>query len=394
MFIHQSHLPQILDASSYHCAEQHARELSQLFLPGWHMVGAVDDLAADGDFFTTQLFDRPLLLWRMDGEIRAFLNVCAHRFSMLTNERCGHAERLRCQYHGWEYDEQGRTRKIPDAPSFRPLAQGEFGLKKVHVATCGQLVYVSLSDDPPPLSDYLGRGFEFGAELFAEARHRTLSLDLEVEANWKLVIENALESYHVETVHAKTFQKIPAAEACDHAFDDGWSSFITVEPPKAGRLERWFDRRMHKRLGWELTDEYKHFIFYPNNLFGTSRSFSWAMVVLPLAPNRCRLLLRAYCRPVRKRNPLAQLMFRIVVHGAARFGKAVILEDVAILPSVQRGLESAIHPSRGLISIREERVYHFQQYIQRATNHSSDGEDERAQEPTSTPLQLGQQSHR
>ena len=68
------------------------------------------DLARPGDFLTFDLLETPILLRNFDGELRAFLNVCPHRHSRLTDKPRGNAEKLRCQYHGWEFNADGRHR--------------------------------------------------------------------------------------------------------------------------------------------------------------------------------------------------------------------------------------------------------------------------------------------
>src|SRR5918995_701064 len=81
---------------------------------------ARSELANPGDFLTFDLLETPILLRNFDGELRALLNVCPHRHSKLTEKPRGNTEKLRCQYHGWEYNAEGGTGKIPDAKAFRP----------------------------------------------------------------------------------------------------------------------------------------------------------------------------------------------------------------------------------------------------------------------------------
>src|SRR5688572_8444021 len=126
MFIHETHLPQVLTPEEYTSEDHLDKEMGAMFHDSWQFVGTLTDIPNDGDYFTFDLFGKPLIVWNQGGEIHAFLNVCPHRFSMLTHHKCGHSkERLTCQYHGWEFDETGNTRKIPDARSFKPMKQGE-----------------------------------------------------------------------------------------------------------------------------------------------------------------------------------------------------------------------------------------------------------------------------
>ncbi len=223
-------LPQILKPDDYHLPAQHQRELQRLFLPAWHYVATLSDLAGEGDYITTTLLGRPLILWEIEGQVRAFLNVCPHRFTILTNKSRGRAEKiLKCQYHGWEFDECGDTQRIPDARSFRPMEKGELGLKAYRTATCGRLIFVTLDDEAPPLEEFLSPCWDLMQSLFAVQHRDVLELDYEVDCNWKVKIENTLESYHVDLVHPTTFHEMPAAENCSEQLEPNWTSFAARE---------------------------------------------------------------------------------------------------------------------------------------------------------------------
>lgn len=116
------------------------------------------------------------------------------------------AKRLKCQYHGWEYDETGNVRCIPEARSFRPLEPGMLGLRQYHTQLCGQLIFVSLAESPPSLREFLGPNYETCQQWFTDDLHTAVVCDREIEANWKVLVENALESYHTSEVHPKTWQ--------------------------------------------------------------------------------------------------------------------------------------------------------------------------------------------
>src|SRR5262245_53776400 len=156
MFIHQSHLRHLLRPVQYFSPEQHEAELRSLFIPAWHPVTTVHALTRPGDFLTLELLDHPLLLRNMDGELCAFLNVCPHRHSQLTSRTNGWSEHLKCQYHGWEFNRDGRTGEIPDARAFRPWDRENSCLRKFRTATCGEIVFVCLDDSAPNLREFVG----------------------------------------------------------------------------------------------------------------------------------------------------------------------------------------------------------------------------------------------
>src|SRR5258707_13707767 len=112
MFTHQHHLRPLLRPEHYTSEAQYRTELRHLFHPAWHPLAAKSELARPGDFLTFDLLETPILIRNFDGQLRAFLNVCAHRHSKLTDRPCGNIEKFHCQYHGWQYDVDGNHATI------------------------------------------------------------------------------------------------------------------------------------------------------------------------------------------------------------------------------------------------------------------------------------------
>jgi phenylpropionate dioxygenase-like ring-hydroxylating dioxygenase large terminal subunit len=283
MFVSDSHLPQLLAPEAYRSVEQHDREFERLFARGWHMVCTTADLPRDGDYVTLRLGSIPLLVRRCGGDVRTFLNVCAHRYCELTSSPRGHDPAFACQYHGWEYDESGNTRRIPDAPSFKPLQKGMLCLTSYRTALCGQLVFVSLDPEAPDLAGFLGESHAVYARLFSDRYEQVVAWDRECDANWKVGVENGLESYHVSCVHAGTFGVTPDAE---EAFATG--------------------------IGDTPTHDYMNLRTYPSLT-------------------------------------------------CSRIDTVTFVQS--ILPRIQNGLNSPVVPRGGVVSAREERIFHFQRYV-------------------------------
>ena len=102
MFVHKEQLEYVLRPEDYTSPDVLRAEVERLFLPAWHPVALVTDLAGEGDFLTLDVVGRPLLIRRNEGRLRAYLNVCSHRHCRLTDATRGTASRIVCQYHGWE----------------------------------------------------------------------------------------------------------------------------------------------------------------------------------------------------------------------------------------------------------------------------------------------------
>jgi phenylpropionate dioxygenase-like ring-hydroxylating dioxygenase large terminal subunit len=361
MFIHQRNLRHVLRPDQYYSEQQHRAELERLFLPGWHFLCTTTDLPRHGDFLTTDFLGRPLLLRNEGGTVHAFLNVCPHRHCMLTHQPRGSDPRFRCQYHGWEYTADGRTGRIPDAQCFRPLERENARLHRFRTATCGELVFVSAADDGPTLRDQLGPLYPTCAESFAPPFRQVWRWQADYAANWKIPVENSLESYHIPCLHPKTFKNFPKEENIDHELNERYTSYRTVE------MEKWVrDSNIWtaKRLGVSATNVYTHYHVHPNLIFVTMDLMRMAQLVVPLSPTTSRTLVWVYSLRGKRNGPLARLLWRTTSWVVASIAKRVLQEDMPIFADVQRGLEASVHS--GILGTREERVYMFQDYVARS----------------------------
>lgn len=358
MFTNQTHLQHLLRPEQYTSGEQHRAELRHLFGPAWHPVCTVHDLAAPGDFLTFDLLETPLLLRNFGGELRAFLNVCPHRHARLTSVARGHAEALRCQYHGWEYNADGRTGKIPEARAFRPWDRENSCLKRFRLETCGEVVFVNLGDTGPSLRAWLGPLWDRWAPTFGGPFRYATTWEQDFPCNWKVVVENSLESYHIPLVHPKTFGAFPTEENSWHELGPDFTSFKTTVPTD------WVGRRqagLVRALGGADTGEYWHYNRHPHVTVSTLDVHRLLMCVFPLTPTTCRYRSTLFTLRGPRRGPAAWLRYRLLRPIVVGVAKKVFGEDGGLYPAVQQGL--AASPHRGVIGTREERIFYFQQFV-------------------------------
>lgn len=370
MFLSTQHHPQILSRDCYTSEEVLQKEVDSLLIPTWHAVALKSELPQNGSYVTLEMYGRPLIIWRCDDQFHCFLNVCSHRYSKLRSDSCGTCERLRCQYHGWQFDETGNVRKIPDAKSFRPLKQGMLGLKKYRLETCGELLFINLTDEGPSLREFLGEMYTTYQEWFSPDMHTAIVLNRPIQANWKCLVENALESYHTTEVHPKTFGESPSEEDCEHKLDD-WGSSLRVDFSQEQSFRASLDKFGHWLVGRDRTPEYQHVAHYPNVMIAHLSLYRWVECVVPVSPNSSISITRLMCH-VGQKGKLRRLWNRYLISRWANdFLCQVGDEDAQVMTQVQHGLSSVDQPLGGLISTREERVYHFQNYIDRAVNGGS-----------------------
>lgn len=359
MFINDQRLPHLLQPVQYFAPDQHQQELELLLRPTWHLVGTSGDVERDGDFITLKLLDTPVLVRNFNGRACAFLNVCAHRHAMLTNERRGNTRTLKCQYHGWEYKQDGRTAAIPEAVGFRPWDKKNACLKRFRVETCGDLLFVSLAPSGPTLREHLGPLWgtwerSFDGKHFSLAEH----WDVEVPCNWKIPTENSLESYHTTEVHKHTFGPFPKAAHCVHVLEPTYTTFATTTPKTRLRLlEAW----MLRELGLPNRHRYEHHLVHPNLQLSSYDSLRLAITTLPLSPTRSLIRTWLFTAHGTKRGLHIWAMRRLIRRASSSLTRRVQAEDISIFPAVQQGLR--VSPFPGKLSNREERVHAFQRYV-------------------------------
>lgn len=371
MFIASHALPHVLSPSCYWSIDQHERECAVLFRPAWHLVGTTHELAHPGDFLTCELLGQPVHVRNFDGQLQALSNVCAHRHCLVSSEAQGHSPTMRCQYHGWEYGSEGATRRIPEARNFAPLDSEALRLPLYRVETCGALVFVSLLDSGPTLTEHLGPVYDLCVERFGAGWRPFLNWRPDYPANWKVPVENSLEAYHVPAIHAKTFGSDPGERRSTHTISDRHTSLHTTLPfdPHA-RGDVFFQRceaAIVGRRGHSAEGTYEQHHVFPNLLFSFTDAISLCHCVLPTGPCTSQAVVRQFGwvgdRPGFRRW-LAGRWGRIAAHVTRR----ILLEDARLYPAIQRGLESSEHA--GVLGRCEERIHALQAHVRLATGVS------------------------
>jgi phenylpropionate dioxygenase-like ring-hydroxylating dioxygenase large terminal subunit len=366
MFVHSTRLPHVLAPDCYRSSEWYAREVETVLRPAWHMVCTTDDLARPGDFLTLDLLGVPLHLRNFDGELRALSNVCAHRHCLITNRLRGHEPRMTCQYHGWEYGSDGRTRKIPEPKNFAPFDRDGDRLPQYRLQTCGQLVFVSLAEDGPDLREQLGNMYDRLAERFGDQWRPYLKWDPNYDANWKVPIENTLEAYHVPHVHPTTFAEDPGGDRSTHVLDERHTWFGTDLPfSPHSRVQAAFQRCegwLMRRLGQSPKERYEQHHLFPTFLCSFTDVISLVQSIIPIGPTTCRAVVRQFGRT----GSQTALPWRLVASAWNRLEavvtRRILAEDMSMFRSIQQGLSASTHP--GVLGACEERIWKFQQWLE------------------------------
>ena len=196
----------LLDAESlppwcYTSDAFYRREVEEILVRSWNLVGRTDEIPNPGDYRVFDLCGRSAIVVRGDdGEIRAFANTCRHRGTRLLDD-AGHGRAIICPYHAWTYRLDGTLFGCRGMEKTRGFDKAGNSLAPVRLGTWAGFVFVCFSQDCPDLETWLGDL----PEQFSSYRFETFELvrrkHYDLDCNWKLYIENAMEDYHTPTVH-------------------------------------------------------------------------------------------------------------------------------------------------------------------------------------------------
>lgn len=181
-------------------------ERRHLWSKVWLYAAHDSQLPEPGSFLLLDIPDAPIFLIRgRDASVRAFYNVCSHRGAPLVREASGQVARLRCTYHQWTYDTDGRLIAVMDERDFaEPFDRSCLGLKEVRCEQWGRWIFINEDPEAQPLLEWLDMiAAEF--EQFDIERLRPAAIkSYELECNWKLTMDAFLEVYHIQGIHPKT----------------------------------------------------------------------------------------------------------------------------------------------------------------------------------------------
>jgi choline monooxygenase len=191
-----------LSPEFYTCPDWHALERRRIFRKEWICIGRSSDFPNAGDYQALEIDEAPIIVVRRrNGELGAMSAVCMHRMALIAQGE-GCAKGFTCPYHGWTYDLDGRLMTAPRMPT-EFERQGRV-LPQVRIDEWNGFVYVNLDANARPLTERLRPLTELLAPYHME-RMRTLVRKRHTwRTNWKVLVENFLEVYHINVTHPQT----------------------------------------------------------------------------------------------------------------------------------------------------------------------------------------------
>jgi choline monooxygenase len=342
-----------LPPAAYTSEGFYRREVERIFLKQWNFMGRADLIPNPGDYFAVELAGVPIIVVReQQGVVRAFANHCRHRGTALVSGE-GHCRAFKCPYHGWVYALDGRLIGTPEMQQTAGFDPAQYGLIPVKLETWGGFLFVNFDPGSGSLQEFLGdlpeRCASYHLEEFVCTRRKTF----DIACNWKLFAENAMEEYHIGTVHRQTIQKNTPVET--HAPETPGGQYAVLYSRHAGTMallkgDVGFPRI--PTLAGKPAEGTYFVMVYPSTMFGFTTDCCWYLELRPQGPHRTTLVHGA-CFP--KTTTARPDFDEVVTRYYNRWDKTAA-EDIRASEWQHVGLNSPL-ASRGRFSYREVLVH-------------------------------------
>ncbi len=328
------------------------REVEQIFLKVWNFIGREDRIAGPGDYFTLSFAGVPVVVVRgRDGEVRAFANTCRHRGAKVMSGE-GTCRTLRCPYHSWTYGLDGRLERAPEMEASRGFDRGDYGLKPIRLERWDGFMFINFDSDSVDLATYLGDLPERMAPYRFDDMVCVRRKEYDIACNWKIYVENAMEAYHVPTVHMQSIQQQkrdlnPPIEA-----NGEYCGLYTRHEGSRALLPGQPGFPFIPSLSGETAEGTFYINIYPSTMLGCTYDCMWWLELHPMGPDRTRLTVGS-CFP---RSTVAREDFDELVVNYYHRWDVSIPEDNVISDQQQEGMGSPF-ASPGRLCAQEPLVH-------------------------------------
>lgn len=341
------------------------REKDRIFFREWLCAGREEEIPRPGDYAALDVAGESILVVRTrEGGLAAHYNVCRHRGSRLVPERSRgtFAGGMRCPYHSWTYNLDGRLRTAPFLDERDGFTKADLSLYPVRLEGWGGFVFVNLSPaDPstaqPGLLAQLGAVPERLQRYPLTELRSARRISYEVAANWKVMLENYNECYHCGPVHPELCRLVPA-------FKQRGGSELDWERGIPHREGAWTftetgtsNRRPFRGLNEDEQVRHKGELIYPNFMLSLSADHVTAYTVWPRDPGHTTIVCDFLFHP----SELESAGFDPT--DAITFWDRVNQQDWTVCEGVQRGMTSRVF-QHGFYAPMENASLDIRRYIE------------------------------
>jgi Rieske 2Fe-2S family protein len=352
------HLP----GEVYSSADIYALEKEKIFMTHWLSVGRAEEVPNVGDYMTFQVMNESIVISRpAPDQISVFMNQCLHR-GVEVASGCGNTQDFSCPYHAWLYNIDGTLIAAPGMKTCEVDLKGS-ALHRLQMRIWRGWIFVNFSDNPVPFEEFI-EPYERNLWWFQTDQCKMADkVVIDVACNWKFLVENLIDIYHVGVIHTSTFGGFVKGEKLKFNLekDGGWHTSYEARPHSKG------GQQVFPTLPW-ATEAPSGIAckagIYPNLNLSMRADSVRMWHVWPISPSKTRII----CYLLFPEAAFSIPNYDEELKKYREFVKQIIAEDAVMVESLQNTAGSKFFKS-GPMSPLEEALHHMEKhYIDLMTN--------------------------
>ena len=350
-------------------------EKEKIFKNNWTMIGVASSVPNPGDAKPFNLLGIPILIVRnKENEVKVFHNVCSHRGFKLVDQECKLKNVIRCPYHSWSYDFNG---KLTVTPHIGGLGKHEVegfdknnsNLKEIKSNIWMDLIFININSNAKPFEDFIKPLEDRWSKFISKKdqkliRHSTDNgyFNMTVNSNWKFAIENYCESYHLPWIHPE-LNKVSNISDHYHIEDEN----LNFSGQGSNKYSQQFDGNIKFKCfpNWptELSEKSEYVSLYPNVMLGIHIDHFYAFWLEPISNNQTKEHFELYY--VGDESASSD-EFKDIREKNFAFWQEVMNEDVTAIEGMQNGRNSPAYNGGNFSPVMDTPTLMFHKWV--ATN--------------------------
>ena len=350
-------------------------EKEKIFKNNWTMIGVASSVPNPGDAKPFNLLGIPILIVRnKENEVKVFHNVCSHRGFKLVDQECKLKNVIRCPYHSWSYDFNGKLTVTPHIGGLgkhevKGFDKNNSNLKEIKSNIWMDLIFININSNAKPFEDFIKPLEDRWSKFISKKdqkliRHSTDNgyFNMTVNSNWKFAIENYCESYHLPWIHPE-LNKVSNISDHYHIEDEN----LNFSGQGSNKYSQQFDGNIKFKCfpNWptELSEKSEYVSLYPNVMLGIHIDHFYAFWLEPISNNQTKEHFELYY--VGDESASSD-EFKDIREKNFAFWQEVMNEDVTAIEGMQNGRNSPAYNGGNFSPVMDTPTLMFHKWV--ATN--------------------------
>jgi choline monooxygenase len=347
-------------------------ERERVFQDKWTVIGIGSSVPNPGDALPYNLLGIPLIILRdKERKIRVFHNVCSHRGHKLLDKPCSLKNLLRCPYHSWSYDLEGKLVATPHIGGLNIHESEKFeksksNLKEVRSKIWMDIIFININNNEIEFDEYVRPLEDRWLKFISKDDQNSLIysrdygyFNLDVKSNWKFAIENYCESYHLPWIHPE-LNKV--SNISDHYHIQGLPNRYAGQGSNKYEQPLKGNKSFANFSNWpkEFSKNSEYIALFPNVMIGLHIDHFYVFWLEPISVNETKEHLAMYYVGEESANGKE---FESMRKENSRFWKDVMSEDIKAIEGMQEGRSSPSYNGGNFSPVMDNPTHQFHKWV-------------------------------